>query len=68
VRSRVFAAQDGAAHVAYSVAALAGGLIVQLVSARGAFACAAVCAAVGALTAGRLSTEMSTVEKPVEKL
>jgi MFS family permease len=68
VRSRVFAAQDGAAHVAYSVAALAGGLIVQLVSARGAFACAAVCAAVGALTAGRLSTEMSTVEKTVEKL
>jgi MFS family permease len=68
VRSRVFAAQDGAAHVAYSVAALAGGLIVQLVSARGAFACAAVCAAAGALTAGRLSTEMSTVEKTVEKL
>jgi MFS family permease len=37
VRSRVFAAQEGAAHVAFSVSALSGGLIVQLVSARGAF-------------------------------
>jgi MFS family permease len=68
VRSRVFAAQDGAAHVAYSVAALAGGLIVQLVGARGAFACAAACAAVAAVIAVSLSTEISTVEKPVEKL
>jgi MFS family permease len=40
VRSRVFAAEEGAAHVAFSVSALSGGLIVQLVSARGAFAVA----------------------------
>jgi MFS family permease len=62
VRSRVFAAQDGAAHVAYTVAALAGGLIVELVSPRGAFGCAAACAVAGALIAVRLST----VEKAVE--
>jgi MFS family permease len=62
VRSRVFAAQDGAAHVAYTVAALAGGLLVELVGARGAFACAAGCAAAGSLIALRLST----VEKAVE--
>jgi MFS family permease len=40
VRSRVFAAQEGIAHVAFSVSALSGGLIVQLISARGAFAVA----------------------------
>lgn len=40
VRSRVFAAQEGAAHIAFSVSALSGGLLVQLVSARGAFAVA----------------------------
>jgi MFS family permease len=62
VRSRVFAAQDGAAHVAYTVAALAGGLLVELAGARGAFACAAGCAAAGSLIALRLST----VEKAVE--
>jgi predicted MFS family arabinose efflux permease len=68
VRSRVFAAQDGAAHVAYTVAALAGGLIVELVSARGAFACAAACAGAAALVAMRLSTETKPVENLVEKL
>jgi MFS family permease len=62
VRSRVFAAQDGAAHVAYTVAALAGGVLVELAGARGAFACAAGCAAAGSLIALRLST----VEKAVE--
>lgn len=41
VRSRVFAAQDGAAHAAFSVAALAGGLLVQLAGPRVAFAAAA---------------------------
>jgi MFS family permease len=66
VRSRVFAAQDGAAHVAYTLAALAGGLLVELVSARGAFACAAACAGAAALVALRLSTEISPGEKPVE--
>ena len=40
VRSRVFAAQEGATHIAFSVSALSGGLLVQLVSARGAFAVA----------------------------
>jgi MFS family permease len=42
VRSRVFAAQDGAAHVAFSVSAFTGGLLVEATGARGAFAVAAV--------------------------
>ena len=66
VRSRVFAAQDGAAHVAYTVAALAGGLIVELVSARGAFVSAAACGGIAVLVALRLSTEISPGERPVE--
>lgn len=66
VRSRVFAAQEGAAHVAYTLAALAGGLLVELASARGAFACAAACAGAAALVALRLSTEISPGERPVE--
>ena len=41
VRSRVFAAQDGAAHVAFSVSAFAGGLLVELLGARGAVGVAA---------------------------
>jgi MFS family permease len=41
VRSRVFAAQDGAAHVAFSISAFTGGLIVSLGGARSAFATAA---------------------------
>jgi hypothetical protein len=55
----VFAAQEGAAHVAFSVSALSGGLIVQLVSARGAFAVATafgVAAAVIATSTLRAST------------
>jgi MFS family permease len=51
VRSRVFAAQEGAAHVAFSVSALSGGLIVQLASARGAFAVATAFGAAAALVA-----------------
>ena len=66
VRSRVFAAQEGAAHVAFTLAALAGGLIVELVSARGAFAAAAGCGVGAVLIALRLSTETSAGEKPVE--
>lgn len=49
VRSRVFAAQDGAAHIAFSVAAFTGGLLVSVAGSRGAFATAAgfgVCSAV----------------------
>jgi MFS family permease len=53
VRSRVFAAQDGAAHAAFSVSALAGGLLVELAGARGAFAAAAAFGVGAALLAGR---------------
>ena len=66
MRSRVFAAQDGAAHVAYTLAALAGGVLVGLAGVRGAFAAAALCVAGAALLALRLSTEISTGERPVE--
>jgi hypothetical protein len=58
VRSRVFAAQEGAAHLSFSVSALSGGLIVQLVSAPGAFAVATafgVAAAVIAASTPRTS-------------
>jgi MFS family permease len=54
VRSRVFAAQEGAAHAAFSVSAFAGGLIVQLASARAAFAGAAACGVGAALIAARM--------------
>ena len=56
VRSRVFAAQDGAAHAAFSVSAFAGGLLVQLASARGAFAAATAFGVGAALIAARAST------------
>ena len=51
VRSRVFAAQDGAAHVAFSVSAFTGGLLVETASARGAFAVAAAFGAAAAALA-----------------
>ncbi len=51
VRSRVFAAQDGAAHIAFSVSAFTGGLLVEATSARGAFAVAAVFGVAAALLA-----------------
>jgi MFS family permease len=53
VRSRVFAAQDGAAHAAFSVSAFSGGVLVELVGARGAFATAAAIGVGAALIAGR---------------
>lgn len=53
VRSRVFAAQDGAAHVAFSVSAFTGGLLVEGAGARGAFAAAAVFGVCAALLAAR---------------
>ena len=53
VRSRVFAAEDGAAHVAFSVSAFSGGLLVQLIDARGAFAAAAVFSVAAAALAAR---------------
>jgi hypothetical protein len=53
VRSRVFAAQDGLAHVAFSVSAFAGGLLVELAGARGAFATAAAFGVAAAVLAAR---------------
>jgi MFS family permease len=54
VRSRVFAAQEGAAHLAFTLSALSGGLLVELAGVRGAFAAAAACGVVAALVAARL--------------
>jgi MFS family permease len=54
VRSRVFAAQDGAAHTAYSAAMLAGGLLVGAGSARLAVVTAAACGFAAALVASRM--------------
>ena len=51
VRSRVFAAQEGASHIAFSISAFAGGLLVAATSARGAFAAAAAFALCAALVA-----------------
>jgi MFS family permease len=53
VRSRVFAAQDGAAHIAFSVSAFTGGVLVTLAGARGAFAVATVCGVGAAVLASR---------------
>jgi len=53
VRSRVFAAQDGAAHAAFSASAFTGGLLVQVASARGAFATAAAFGVGATLLASR---------------
>ena len=53
VRSRVFAAQDGAAHAAFSVSAFTGGLLVQLAGPHGAFATAAAFALGAAVLASR---------------
>ncbi len=53
VRSRVFAAEDGASHIAFSVSAFTGGLLVQAVGARGAFGVAAMFGVVAAFIAKR---------------
>ena len=53
VRSRVFAAQEGASHIAFSISAFAGGLLVSGVGSRGAFAAAAGFASCAALLATR---------------
>jgi MFS family permease len=65
VRSRVFAAQDGASHVAFSVSAFSGGLLVAAFGPRGAFAAAAACCAAAALIALRLyrSSPISTASQ-----
>lgn len=54
VRSRVFAAQDGAAHAAYSIAMLAGGVLVGLSGPRLVTLTAAGCALGAALVASRM--------------
>jgi MFS family permease len=54
VRSRVFAAEEGAAHVAFSVAMLAGGVLVGAGGARVAVGAAAACGLLAALIASRM--------------
>ena len=54
VRSRVFAAQDGAAHAAFSLAMLAGGVLVATGGARVAVVTAAGCGFAAALVASRM--------------
>jgi len=70
VRSRVFAAQDGAAHAAFSVSALLGGLLVQLAGPRTAFATAAAfgLGAMGLVSAHRrrVTTDPPTPAIPEE--
>jgi MFS family permease len=58
VRSRVFAAQDGAAHVAFSAAMLAGGVLVEAGGPRLGVGAAAACTLVAALIAARLRAHM----------
>jgi hypothetical protein len=53
-RSRVFAAQDGAAHAAYSAAMLVGGLIVTAAGARAAVLTAGACGLAASLIASRM--------------
>ena len=60
VRSRVFAAQDGAAHVAYSVAMVVGGVLVGVGGARLAFGTAATSGLLAALIASRLRRHQTT--------
>ena len=52
VRSRVFAAQEGAAHIAFSVSAFSGGLLVSAAGSRTAFAAAAIASLCAAGIAG----------------
>ena len=54
VRSRVFAAEEGAAHVAFSAAMLVGGVLVGVGGARLAVATAAGCALLASLIASRM--------------
>jgi MFS family permease len=60
VRGRVFAAQDGTAHAAFSVSAFTGGLLVQLTSARGAFVAAAASGIAAAVIASRARLDTGT--------
>ena len=60
VRSRVFAAQDGAAHVAFSAAMVVGGVLVEASGARLAFGTAAASGLLAALIASRLRRHQIT--------
>jgi hypothetical protein len=59
VRSRVFAAEEGAAHIAFSVSAFSGGLLVSVGGARVAFLTATAFGIAAALIAGRSSEDTS---------
>jgi MFS family permease len=68
-RSRVFAAQDGAAHAAYSAAMLVGGLVVSAGGARAGVLTASGCGFAAALVASRMlrsgpSTRSRTGSRP----
>jgi MFS family permease len=54
VRSRVFAAEDASAHIAFSAAMLAGGVLVGVGGARLAVGVAAACGGAAALIASRI--------------
>jgi MFS family permease len=54
VRSRVFAVQEGVAHGAFTLSAFSGGLLVEALGARGAFAVGAGCGAAAALVGAQL--------------
>jgi Major Facilitator Superfamily len=56
VRSRVFAAEEAAAHVAFSAAMLAGGVLVGAGGARAAVGTAAACGLLAAVIASRMRT------------
>src|SRR6266540_4878307 len=60
VRSRVFAARAGAAHVAFSVSPFTGGLLVEAAGPRGAFAAAAAFGSGAALLAARATPPQRT--------
>ena len=54
VRSRVFAAEEAAAHVAFSAAMLVGGLLVEAGGSRAAIGAAAACGLLAAVIASRM--------------
>lgn len=56
VRSRVFAAEEASAHIAYSIAMLAGGVLVGAGGARLGVGAAAACGGAAALIASRMLT------------
>src|SRR3954447_11117976 len=65
VRSRVFAAWDGAEHIAFSVSAFTGGLLVTIAGPRGAFAVASAFGIAAAVIANGARTRATLTEAPV---